>query len=85
MMWNYNLGWGGWLVMSLAMIAFWGVVVFAIVALFRGASAAAAPPARRVDAERLLDERFARGEINEQEYRARQDVLHATGSNRRLS
>ena len=29
-------GWGGWLVMALAMVAFWALVVLAVVALFRG-------------------------------------------------
>ncbi|MGN6244842.1 MAG: SHOCT domain-containing protein [Motilibacteraceae bacterium] len=33
------------------------------------------PPER--DAERLLDERFARGEIDAEEYRTRRDLLRS--------
>ena len=36
MMWGNGMGWGGWLLMTLTTVAFWAVVVFGIVALFRG-------------------------------------------------
>ena len=37
MMWNYDgMGWAGWLVMAVTALAFWALVVFAVVALFRG-------------------------------------------------
>lgn len=79
MMWTNGMGWGGWLLMALATIAFWGVVVFGVVSLFRGTGRG---PSRMQDqqsghgAEQILDERFARGEIDAEEYRARQAVLH---------
>lgn len=31
-----GLGWVGWVLMTLAMLAFWALVGFAVVALFRG-------------------------------------------------
>ncbi|GAA1157475.1 SHOCT domain-containing protein [Nocardioides aquiterrae] len=73
-----GVGWGGWLVMSLSMIAFWALVVFAVVAIFRtGREDGSGRPGRR-DPLEILDERFARGEIDETEYRARADVLRTS-------
>ena len=70
-----GVGWGGWLVMTIAMVVFWGLVVWAVIAIFRSTQ----PPATNHPAHRepldILDERFARGEIDETEYRARADVL----------
>ena len=71
-----GMAWGGWLVMLLGMVAFWGLVVWAVVVLFRGTrSVDTRPPSH--DPLDTLDERFARGEIDETEYRARADVLRA--------
>jgi putative membrane protein len=71
-------GWGGWLLMTLAMVAFWALVAFAVVAVLRG-SRDSTPPARdHRDPLQILDERFARGEVDEAEYHARSDVLRAS-------
>lgn len=69
-------GWGGWLVMAIGMIAFWGLVVWAVVVLFRDTKS---DPGRHPhhDPLEILDARFARGEIDETEYRGRADVLRA--------
>ena len=78
MMWNDGMGWTGWLVMSLTAIAFWALVVVAVVALFRDARSD--PKQTRDendDARRILDQRFARGEIDTDEYHARQVVLRS--------
>lgn len=73
-------GWAGWLVMTLVMVAFWGLVIWGLVAIFRGSSrdTDTATPSHGRDPMEILDERFARGEIDAEEYRARQDVLRAT-------
>ncbi|HCB06516.1 MAG TPA: SHOCT domain-containing protein [Nocardioides sp.] len=71
-----GLGWGGWLVMLLGMVAFWGLVVWAVVVLFRDTHSEDARPTHH-DPLATLDERFARGEIDETEYQARADVLRA--------
>lgn len=82
---NDGIGWGGWIAMALMMVAFWGFVIFAVVAIFRGTTKAAGPAdsAAPRDPMRTLDERFARGEIDAEEYHARQatlrDTLHDTG------
>lgn len=70
-------GWGGWLVMTVAMVAFWALVIFAVVALFRDATSSR-HPASRQDPMDILDQRFARGEIDEDEYHARSAVLRSS-------
>lgn len=78
MMWNDGMGWTGWLVMSLTAIAFWAVVVVAVVALFRGTrSDPKQVRDENDDPRRILDQRFARGEIDTDEYQARQIVLRS--------
>lgn len=67
-----GVGWGGWVVMMLSMVAFWGLVVFAVLALFRTGPAGRSG---RRDPMEILDERFARGEIDADDYHARQDAL----------
>ena len=71
-----GMGWGGWLVMLLGMVAFWGLVVLAVVVLFRDTRSDEARAAHH-DPLDTLDELFARGEIDETEYRARADVLRS--------
>ena len=71
-----GMSWDGWLVMLLGMVAFWGLVVWAVVVLFRDTHSEDARQTRH-DPLDVLDERFARGEIDETEYRARADVLRA--------
>ena len=70
-------GWGGWLLMTLAMVAFWALVVFAVVALFRDNQRSGGSPQDPRDPKQILDERFARGEIDEDEYHARSSVLRS--------
>ncbi|WP_338702888.1 SHOCT domain-containing protein [Streptomyces sp. Q6] len=79
MFWNgHDPGGWGWFGMSVGTLVFWALTVTAVVLIFRAfphppepsrSSAPAAP-------ERLLAERFARGEIDEDEYRGRLAVLH---------
>ena len=71
-----GMSWGGWLVMLLGMVAFWGLVVWAVVVLFRDTHSEDARPTHH-DPLDTLEERFARGEIDETEYRARADVLRS--------
>lgn len=78
MMWGW--GWGGWFFMGLMMVVFWGLIVFGAIALFRSWDRGPNNPAPREDgdqARRILDERFARGEIDAEEYAKRRDVLRS--------
>lgn len=74
---NDSVGWGGWILMSLAMVVFWGLVIFAVVAIFRSTSKDTERSDRvtRPDPMQILDERFARGEIDVDDYHARREVL----------
>jgi putative membrane protein len=72
-------GWGGWIVVSLVMVAFWALVVFAVVAIFRATSSNAGPADRSTnrDPMQILEERFARGEIDAEEFHTRAHVLRS--------
>jgi putative membrane protein len=71
MMWEWHGGWALWW-MGLVMVVFWASVALVIVALVRQSDGR-----RRAgrDAESVLDERFGRGEIDEDEYRRRRDLI----------
>jgi len=71
-----GIGWGGWLVMVAMMVVFWGAVAWVIVTLIRQNGSRSLPQASSgPDPLRLLEERFARGEIDDEEYKRRRDVL----------
>lgn len=82
MMWGYgsSMGWMMW---------FWGILLLAGIALLvlvavrlsgtgrtpDGPRGMSGPDAGRTRAQRILDERFARGELTEEEYSGRLRVL----------
>ena len=83
MMWWNHGGWdaGDWLAMIFMMVVFWGLLIAAVVWLvhsFRSDRAHAQRPADTPAqaADELLAGRFARGEIDEDEYTRRREVLH---------
>jgi putative membrane protein len=79
MMWYSADGWGwlGWILMTVGMVAFWALVITAIVLVIRYVTTSRGPAASpasipgQVRAEDVLAQRFARGEIDENEYRQR--------------
>ena len=82
MMYGDGWGWGlgGWLMMTVVMVLFWAVVITAVVVGIRYLTSprhttthpvSPAPP-RAAD---LLAGRFARGEIDDDEYRRRHALL----------
>ena len=85
--WDGGWGWGGWLALSLGMLAFWGLLAFGVVALVRTlrredrdrpaepVAPVALPAPRGSSAQEVLDGRFARGEIDADEYRQRRGLL----------
>ena len=80
MMWGYGWGWGYWLGMGVMMVLFWGLVIAGIVALVRYVGGPR--DTRRLTSasgqdrpEQVLAERFARGEIDEDEYKRRSGLL----------
>ena len=82
MMWygNQSWGWAGWALMTVGMVAFWALVITAVVLAIRylaspGRPAASPPGFGQARAEDLLAERFSRGEIDDNEYRQRLALL----------
>ncbi len=78
--WIWGNGWLGWLLTCVVMVLFWGGVIVAIVFAVRyagssrgtlGGTPSHGPPRP----EDVLAERFARGEIDEDEYRRRAATL----------
>jgi putative membrane protein len=76
MYWDGSWSWWAWLVMSFSMVAFWGLVIWAVVALFRRFDR---DRPQASDPEAILGERFAAGQIDEEEYRSRLEVLRGRG------
>lgn len=80
MMWWGNGGWGvgGWIAMSLMMLLFLGGLIALVVWAVRGwgsdRATGTTPP--RPSADETLAERFARGEISEDEFARRREALH---------
>ena len=75
-------GWGPgrWIAMGLMLLAFWALIAALVVYVVRNlghrhddhSAAGGAPPD---NAMRILEERFARGDIDTDEYNQRSDVL----------
>ncbi|MEU0504305.1 SHOCT domain-containing protein [Nocardia sp. NPDC004278] len=74
-------GWGyAW--MSIGMVVFWGLLIAAFVLVIRMVTrpdGATSTDDRLRSAEDLLAERFARGEIDAEEYASRLDTLRTHG------
>ncbi len=67
------MGWGfGWMMfMPVFMIVFWGLVIWGVVAVVQGISRGGGPGpavAREESALEILKRRYARGEIDKEEY-----------------
>ena len=81
----YGDGWGGghWIAAIVMMVLFWGVIAAIVITLLRSGrwtrhdhhAAAPLAAASTHEAERILHERFARGEIDADEYTRRHDLL----------
>jgi putative membrane protein len=75
-------GWGWMILMMVMMLLFWCAVIAVIVWLIRGASRGPAPREPDLSKEtpgQILDRRLAEGEISEEDYRARREVLAGRG------
>jgi putative membrane protein len=81
MMWHRgDWLWGGSIVLTLAMVVFGALLISAVVLAVRyllsSQGSRAAPGAGPSRAESLLAERFARGEIDDDEYQRKLRLLH---------
>lgn len=77
MYWSNHMDGGDYLIMAVYMVVFWGLLIAGVVLLVRqlGGHQRSTPPAPQPNPRQVLDERFARGEIDEDEYRKRLQVL----------
>ena len=73
--WDMGFGWGGWLIGGLVMLLFWGGVIalafFAVRALMRSGGERPEEGSQLRSGESALDilqKRYARGEISQEEY-----------------
>lgn len=76
-------GWDGWdwFWGALMMVLFWGVLVALIFFAVRGAGTRSQPDVDGTeDPQRILETRFARGEISEEEFERRTRVLEHRAS-----
>lgn len=76
--WAGDVGWTGWTVMAVCMLVFWAVVLYLVATMFRTDRASA--PSRTDDSDplRVLETRFARGDIDADEFVARRQLLTQT-------
>jgi putative membrane protein len=84
MMNGYAMSGWGWLLITLGMLGFWALVAVAAVALLRrpDQSDQQRQPDQQPqpDAEEILAQRLARGELDPEEYRQRLQTLQETTS-----
>jgi putative membrane protein len=77
-----NWSGGDWLAMSGMMLLFWAVVIAIVVWAVRsvrsGRQHAASDRENTAGPDDILAERYARGEIEEDEFRRRSELLHKT-------
>lgn len=77
-MWGYYnnpMGWLGWGVGGLIMIIFWVLIIWAIVAFFRGCRGSSYWREGKDQALEILKERYAKGEIDKKEFEEKKKDL----------
>lgn len=79
--WSGQLSATGWIIMAVCMLVFWAAVLCMLAMMFRndrsGGHGRTAPEA---DPLRVLEVRFARGEIGSDEFVARREELTRSGN-----
>ena len=79
MMWWYGNSNGmdswGYTLMTVSMVLFWGLVIYGVIVFVRYLGRQDRSVTVRPTAEQVLRERFARGEIDDREYRERLEAL----------
>ena len=77
MYWNGDWSWWAWLAMTLMMLSFWTVVGLAVWALVRHVGPTSSAPSGQTTTtpEDVLRQRYAAGELEEDEFRRRLETL----------
>jgi len=68
--------------MSVGMIAFWGVVIWLGYIVIRAATSSSPTPDEGLSARRILDERLARGEVDADQYELIRSALAEAPDNK---
>jgi putative membrane protein len=78
---DHDLSAWGWIAMATGMLLFWGLLILFGVLLVRALNRPAEGPSgsARPSPQQILAERFARGEIDEEEYGRRTEALTDPG------
>ena len=81
MMWGHydQFSWWWFVVMPLGMLGFWAVVAWVVITVVRGDRNHRVGPAVGPSPESILADRYARGEIDADEYHRRLDDLREAG------
>ncbi len=74
---GYGMGWGGWFFGPLMMLLVLGALVGGVVLILRLLGVGGGAANAGGNALNLLNDRFARGDIDEDEYRKRRDALNS--------
>jgi putative membrane protein len=69
--------WWAWLIGAVVLVILVGLVVFAVLRMMTSPGTGRTGVSERRSAEDVLAERFARGQIDEDEYRRRRDALRS--------
>jgi putative membrane protein len=77
MFYDHDLSGGGWTLMIASMVFFWALLIAGVVLLVRHLLRDAQRLTSTAGPEGLLAERFARGEIDAEEYQQRLNTLRA--------
>lgn len=75
MWWHQDWSAWNWFFMTLSMALLWAAVIGAAVWAIRSTGSTRSEAPRRPTARETLDERFARGEMSEDDYRRAREVL----------
>jgi putative membrane protein len=88
MYWGNGMGGSGMVLMTVGGLLFWGLIVAGIVLLVRSTGRGGQPGAVATQTptpQQVLADRFARGEIDDEEYTRRLQVLGGAASTQRPS
>lgn len=83
---NNDMSGGGYALMAVSMVLFWALVIAGIVLVIRYLGTNGSPTSNRhpqsVAPEAVLADRFARGDIDDEEYQRRLETLRSHGPDR---
>lgn len=75
----HNAGTGGWFLMMVAMVLFWGLIIFGVMRLFQGRSTT--PGGQAIETpDEILNRRLADGTLSPEEFKEHRRLLNKAGN-----